>query len=76
MTYSPHGDDTVFQDFLEINVHALTVDTRLSFELFPESGIQASCLGVARFSCLDGGEAYNEKSNYSWNWLGPTGKCY
>ena len=26
--------DTVFQDFLEINVHACTVDTRLSFRFF------------------------------------------
>ena len=30
-------------------------------------------LGVARSSCLgDGGM----ESNYSWNWLGATGKCY
>ena len=36
-----------------------------------------TAMGVARFSCLgDGGMAYNERVNYSWNWLGPTGKCY
>ncbi len=41
-----------------------------------KSYMHCTSLGLARSSSLGEGKmAYNERV-ISWNWLGPTGKCY